>query len=206
MCPEKQMLSVYFDGEMPSPWKEKMEAHIESCDECKEQVRQYESLDALFYPDGSEEALMEAAKERVWRKLAEREEKKNVVDFASRRSRILSRSVTVPFPFVAAAAAALIVLVFSLILVQRTPRSGTADIPVIAAETRTGGGFIVPSGFSINEPEEPSVSNMSDVLRYLENDDSSDIVIIKLPERKSFSRSGDPIMINTANYSEGTSR
>jgi hypothetical protein len=42
---------------------------------------------------------------------------------------------------------------------------------------------------------------MDEVLRYLGKEDAGDIVIIKLPESKSFSSSGEPALIKAADYS-----
>jgi hypothetical protein len=45
---------------------------------------------------------------------------------------------------------------------------------------------------------------MNEVLDYLNDDDSSDIVIIRLPSRTKFNRSGDPAFIPAADYTRRT--
>ena len=37
------MLSVYLDGELPSPWKEKLEEHVSGCPECAGRIGAYKS-------------------------------------------------------------------------------------------------------------------------------------------------------------------
>ena len=43
-CSFRQWISVYFDGEMVSPWKEKMEAHIKGCADCAGQLEAYKKI------------------------------------------------------------------------------------------------------------------------------------------------------------------
>jgi len=71
VCPDRQLLSVYFDGELPSPWKEKMEAHIAGCPACGRRLEEYRRA-SLGKVAGEGDAEMEAARERVWQKLERR--------------------------------------------------------------------------------------------------------------------------------------
>lgn len=43
-CPDADLYSAYVDGEVPSPWKEKLQSHINSCQECKKRVTRYEVM------------------------------------------------------------------------------------------------------------------------------------------------------------------
>jgi hypothetical protein len=45
------------------------------------------------------------------------------------------------------------------------------------------------------------VSDMNGVLQYLGNQDTADIMIIRLPESRNFSSSGEPTIIKAADYS-----
>jgi len=47
-CPDSDLYSAYADGEVPSPWKEKLEAHIASCPKCKQQAERYARLRSLI--------------------------------------------------------------------------------------------------------------------------------------------------------------
>jgi len=38
MCPEPQLISIYLDNELPSPWKEKLESHLAECSSCREKL------------------------------------------------------------------------------------------------------------------------------------------------------------------------
>jgi len=48
MCPDADLLSAFVDGEVPSPWKERIEAHIRSCPSCAAKVEEYRKLDAFL--------------------------------------------------------------------------------------------------------------------------------------------------------------
>ena len=70
MCPDSQIISLYYDEELPSPWKEKMEAHLEACASCRAVLAGYgrlgKGLAALNHP----EEFVATAQDRVWEKLS----------------------------------------------------------------------------------------------------------------------------------------
>lgn len=43
-CPDSDLYSAYADGEVPSPWKEKLEAHLASCQQCKKTAERFAAL------------------------------------------------------------------------------------------------------------------------------------------------------------------
>ena len=43
-CPDSDLYSAYVDGEIPSPWKEKLAAHLTVCPSCKHREMQYRML------------------------------------------------------------------------------------------------------------------------------------------------------------------
>ncbi|MDR2185556.1 MAG: zf-HC2 domain-containing protein [Treponema sp.] len=177
MCPDRQILSVYHDGELPSPWKEKMEAHLELCPECRARLDRYRTLFRnLRAKENSPEALV--LKERIWRGLNEK-----IRSPGLRPRRFWIRTVPVPLP---AAAAAVLVFVLALLFAGR-PFAKVQDIPVA-------------TGMGVDLQNIPA-SDLNGVLRYLGGEDSADIVIIRLPESKSFTSLGEPALIRAADYS-----
>lgn len=176
MCPDRQLLSVYLDNELPSPWREKLEAHLESCVECQSSLNRYRS-----WSDASNSAVLfaesvEAAKARVWRKLSAL----NATELALPLWR---RPLTLPLPLAAAAIAALIIA--SGFLFRSPPAANDQTVAEIGYDQ----GKAIP------------VSNMEDVLRYLETQDSqAEIVIIRLPESQYFNLSGQPSLVRAADY------
>jgi hypothetical protein len=203
MCPDRQILSVYFDGELPSPWKEKMEAHLASCTACTTILRRYalcstklkkgEEFSFKPYPVATiplktteRDAVafndtLEIARERVWQSLPRRK-----IGIGPGRA-LWKRRVSLPLP--EAAAAAVLLLFLAAALLRRPEQAGVQQDMMMAGNMGLTMQDIVP------------VSDMDGVLQYLGNQDSSDIVVIRLPESKSFISSGEPTMIKAADYS-----
>jgi anti-sigma factor RsiW len=193
MCPDPQLLSIYVDGELPSPWNEKMDIHLKDCPACREKFENFKQLHVLVNNNTSakktNEAEIQESKERIWRKI---EAKKRFVPYP----RIWQRRISISLP--AAAAAAIII--------------------ALAAMFISGGRQILNNGFAGKKaaPDEkvnfilaaeeeipgiiPAATDLSGVLQYL-GADGSDIIILRLPESRNFSRSGDPAIIRAADYS-----
>jgi anti-sigma factor RsiW len=185
MCPDHQILSVYVDGELPSPWKEKMEAHLASCPQCVERLV---ALRRLTLRSGDDQALkmaLNAAQERVWQRLSRLKPTEGMV--WKQVPGIWRRRVSVPLPAVAVAAAALIMAATLLLSQQTGPQ--TSDTMTVAQSPQSMGVPVVPA------------STINEVLQYLGNKDATDIMLIRLPESKSFSSSGEPALIKAADYS-----
>jgi anti-sigma factor RsiW len=193
MCPDRQILSVYFDGELPSPWKAKMESHLEQCSECRRRLEAYRRMS----PDRAAPetaARIAAVQGRVWQKL---ESAVGVAANAApagkrvlghRYGGIWTRRVSVPLP--AAAAAAVMALALAVLLIRK-PAAAPAVTPdmTLASEADLTAPGIIP------------VSDMDSVLQYLGSRDSSDFLILRLPESRNFTSSGEPAIIKAADYS-----
>ena len=199
MCPDQQLLSIYIDGELPSPWKEKMESHFSQCSGCREKLENLQRLHELLKKDTTERRtiveknaadaeheidFMEGAKTRVWQKLESRRRFKSGV-------RLWHRKLSIPLP-AAAAAAVIIALLAGLWLRDgRVRNNGFAQQPqepvnfILAAEDEFPG--IIPA------------ADISGVLQYLTSD-GKDVIILRLPESRNFSRTGEPAIIRAADY------
>jgi anti-sigma factor RsiW len=174
MCPDRQILSVYFDNELASPWKEKLEAHVKSCPECSARLETYKKT-RNFLP-GVEQSTLRAVGKRVWKSLpAEPRRETPAV------RRFWDSSVTLPFP-VAAAAGLVLVTAFALLLVFRPVNTPVSQL--------AGAGM-----------EVQSISDINSLLEYLDGDNSTDMVIIRLPET-TFTSYGEPRVLRAADYSK----
>jgi hypothetical protein len=188
-CSFRQWLSVYFDNEMESPWKEKMEAHIASCADCARQLEAYKKISLSFTP--AEDEVLEEAQQRVLQKLETSGYKSG---YETRHSAwgipsIWKRRVSIPFPAVAAAAV-FILFTFAFLWIKspgRLDKTGTVNM-AITAETE-----ILPDVIPF--------SGMESVLQYLGGSDTGEILILKLPESRSFASYGEPAIIKAADYS-----
>jgi hypothetical protein len=172
MCPNRQILSVYFDNELVSPWKEKLEEHVNGCPGCAARLEAYKKVHELL--PGAGQPVLQAVQERIWEKVAP------LAETRPKTGGFWGGSVTVPFP-AAAAAAIVLVAAFALLLVFRpvnTPVSQLAGV-----------------GMKVHE-----ISDMNSLLEYLDSDNSGDMVIIRLPET-TFTSYGEPRMLRAADYS-----
>jgi hypothetical protein len=179
MCPDPQLLSLYHDGELPLPWKEKLESHLSVCPDCSERLERLRSLSGILADPV--DCSAGPAQERVWQRLG--------ISIAEQRRTwpqpVWNRSVRVPLPLLFAAAAA--ILAFTVFLVRNPRTAAPANSALSALDMQT----IVP------------VTDMNGVLQYLGNDDLADIVIIRLPESRSFNSYGEPAIIRAADYGGG---
>jgi hypothetical protein len=204
MCPDPQLISVYYDGELPSPWKEKMESHLAFCQKCQQRLDSY----GLFSPHKQElgnRGLLDA-QQRVWKKFEEKtgigstqpespypyvySRKPQYVNFWGRR-------LSVPLPAAAAAAALFIIAITLLWAVQAREQKTMPHLTVASEEFSLWPSAI--DGFDTQGMV--PVTDLSGVIQYLGSRDSGDIVILRLPETRSFISSGEPAMIRAADYS-----
>jgi hypothetical protein len=185
MCPEKELLSVYLDGELPSPWKERMEAHLASCPDCALSLKKFAACAELLHQPLPG---IEAAQDRVWRNISAR------CGVAERpRRKLWKRTVSLPLPSAVAAAAAF-VFVFIFAVARVIPSAAPAGEPVMASSN--------PMDIEMRNIE--PVSDMGNVLRYLQEQESADYMIIRLPESREFSASGGPAILKAVDYSGRT--
>ncbi|MDR0909132.1 MAG: zf-HC2 domain-containing protein [Spirochaetaceae bacterium] len=176
MCPDAELLSVYVDGELPSPWKEKLEAHLVSCAECSAKIDSYQRIDSFFE---KEKELMTKGKERPELLFPQRQ------NFWQRR-------VSIPNSAILAAGAAALAL-FALSFGLQFARLNTAGSQAAALVADTGAN----STASAAVENYPVFSNMDEALKYFSN---SGMDIIQLPVEQSFAPLGKPAIIRAADY------
>ncbi len=182
MCPDRQILSVYHDKELPSPWKEKMEAHVSSCSECQALLKQYQDVSALANSEkGDVAGPCSSAKERIWEQLSVLPfEEKKIISY----NRI--RSLSLPLP--AAIAAALLIFFMAAFIGSTISRPSRNLNAVAALEAQN----VIPS------------ADLARIIQYLDaQDDAAGMMIINLPETGDFMSSGEPALIRAADYSRG---
>jgi anti-sigma factor RsiW len=178
MCPDRQILSVYFDNELDSPWKKKLETHLKDCPHCRARLELYRDTREAFVGDTARDAVVEAACGRILENL-------ETVGETRRRPGVFVKfwrgRITVPFP-VAAAAGLVLAAAFALLLVLRPQ-----DPPQMA-----------DMGMEV---QTSPVTDMASLLEYLNGDNSPDMVIIRLPETAMFRSAGEPRIIRASDYS-----
>jgi hypothetical protein len=174
------MVSVYFDGELSSPWKEKMENHIAACASCSQQLETYKNNASSRVQD----VLFEEAQQRVWQKLEQRGFNKRYTGPSVYK--VWRRRLSVPVP-AAAAAVVLVFITIALLWVIRSPETNRTQDMFIAAETE-----YIPEIF----PD----FGMENILQYISSRENGEIVILRLPESRNFTSYGEPAIIRAADY------
>jgi len=209
MCPDKQILSIYLDEELPSPWKEKLETHLESCSACAQEHENLKQLRQIFKNDTvRQDCGLSASK--VWQKLECRQKTwQNITVNRIKRGAsgsvsgtgIWQRKLSIPLP--AAAAAVIIITLITVIglhgaqINSNNGISNAREASFQAAQTSAGTGFAIAAENEI--PGNIPAVDINDVLKYLSSD-GADIIILKLPESQSFYRTGEPGIIKAADY------
>jgi len=171
------MISVYLDGELPSPWKEKLEKHVAGCPECAGRIEAYRSISPVC--GTGEAAVVDAAGERVWERLSASTKRGSA--FPGRRA-LWRRRVSLPIPAVAAA----LVLGLTFAWTFRVPQIQEAS-----------GEMSIVSEAEFGVPEQ----NMESVIESLIGRSGSEVLMMRLPESQSFVSTGEPAMIRAADYS-----
>jgi anti-sigma factor RsiW len=223
MCPDKQILSVYFDGELPERFRRTLEDHLASCKQCAKTLASFRALSAKLSVGesagaGAEDGrsacgdgeIIAAAKERVWAKLALEEKcsPKRLFEpggggggagrlFPGRG--LWRKRVSVPLPF-AAAAGFLLVFVSGVLFYEFSPqgRLSANRQAVVRAFDENPLELYDGTNENLIIPS-GTPANMAEVLQYLDNS-NADVVDIRLPASRNFRSFGEPKLINAANY------
>lgn len=192
MCPDSELLSVFLDGELPSPWDKRMEKHLSICSECTEQLNILKGIKNQMLQEAKSIDPSEAMA-RISQRLENLPHRTS--EGANWPSRLkthlkthlpniapLFRPIHVPLPLVALTA--VLIFVMGLSLFQNTQGSLSSN-QTIATEQSNMPAMDIPS-----------------VLKYLEGRDAGQrIMVIQLPETSTFSPLGEPAFIKAADYS-----
>ncbi|MCL2382119.1 MAG: zf-HC2 domain-containing protein [Treponema sp.] len=198
MCPDRQIASLYFDGELPSPWKEKMETHLSGCPECRNVLASYRGLGGVL--EGPRGEAVGIAQDRVWKKITAPElitggagassGKKPLSRRQRAAKRVWNQRVTLPLP--AAAAVLAFVVFFAAFGIRGAGQVMPPQHPSAA---------IPPLHIGFDDYAVIPIHDINDVLRHIPIQDNMDFMVIRLPEHRRFSRTEQPVLINAADYS-----
>jgi len=67
MCPDRSILSAWFDGEVDQKWSKDISSHLDSCDNCRNYIQSLEEQKALLHsmPLPDFEESLERVKSRI---------------------------------------------------------------------------------------------------------------------------------------------
>ena len=192
MCPDRGLLSAYVDGEVPSPWKERLAVHLSECPSCAAQAARFGKLSSdLRRPlPFDEEAMAARVAARVAARLGPRLESAPETRPARARPTasaggpgLWSRRVALPLPLAVAAA---LVLVFTAGLATGFFKPGRPSVQSLAAAEMA--------------PNRAEPASMEALIRYLESQDAQVNLTIQLPAGKTFDSGGKPLIVKAADY------
>lgn len=182
MCPDRELLSAWLDGEVPSPWRESVERHVSSCPECSAAVSAMRAVSTALAADrASIDSTSARAKAAVLDRLL------STAPVPHRSSALWTRRLALPVPL--AAAAAVLIGVLGLALVQSAGRNAELRLAVQQA---------------VQAPAVAAAPNsMEAILQYLSSQDGGVNITIALPSDSGLVQPGEPLMVREADWHAG---
>ncbi|TXT43879.1 MAG: putative transmembrane anti-sigma factor [Spirochaetes bacterium] len=182
MCPDDALLSSFVDGEVPSPWKERLEAHVEKCPRCDGKLKAFGSLSSLLQRDaaGPENSALEAAKYRIDARLGSLGKPAPYAQgsgLVARLSSLLGRRIVVPMPYLAGGILALVFMA-GITLGFLSPVARASRLLASASKT-------LPA----------SQASYETIVQYMRQH-AVDAVMIEMPSSAAFSQMGIPVFVS----------
>ena len=180
MCPDREILSAWLDGEIDAPWDRALEEHVGSCPDCRARIERL---------DGVRRSLLEA-QVPDWRPAMERVRSSLVSRGLAHEKPAPAwrRRVSLPLPLAVAAAALVMVLAGALAVSVLRSSFGMVRI------TRQGSGG---TEIRIAAP----VSDLESLLRSVDQDAGSLEAVIVLPKNVQLLSVGQPLMGKETEFS-----
>jgi anti-sigma factor RsiW len=192
MCPDRDLVSAYVDGEVPSPWRERLEEHLASCPGCAELASRYALLGRRLRDDPLEDEAL-----RIERGRARLDALLGGLPVSAQRPgasrKAWPRVVSLPLPLALAAAALVLLLGGATTFLALRPANG-AEVRAIAS------GQIAP----LAVPASVQPSSMEELLRYLNAQGGEATLTIKLPSEATFGSAGNPVIMRSTQVVRGT--
>jgi len=186
MCPDKSILSAFYDGEVEGSWHGKIAMHHDECSLCRKETEQFKSISRSLNNESLPDFL--AGKDRMFLEII------NKARFRSLGSKnIWHRHVSLPAPMVAAAAAMFIFLFGwsaynSGLMNAASPEQDLVELK----ENQT---TIIVNAY-----------NLQDLEHLLESDDFKPASYMSLPDSQTFKIFGDSQLIKSVSFEELSSQ
>ncbi len=198
MCPDRDLLSAYVDGEVPEPWNGRLKNHIADCGACTRAVEGFRALSGRIRAVGVAEFDESAALSRMRAGMeaalaAHGEPAVRVSSSAPGHSaEFWRRRIALPLPAAAAAAVALVALL-ALTLSGSFAGAGNAA-SILAAAPASGPIQAMATAAELPAPGGGRSISMDELLRYLDTKSGQAALTIHLPSGASFDNSGTPVI------------
>lgn len=177
MCPDRELLSAYLDGEVPSPWKERIADELQNDAECAAVYAQLCESRRVLQSDP--EPDFAASKQAVWQRIAD-------MPLVRKPIPLWRRRVALPIPVAAAAASLLMLLAGGLL--WHTARATVRPNEIAASSV--GNELVVRIGeISIEE-----------LLRIMNASETVGELTVTLPDSATFGIFGEPQLVRAADF------
>ncbi len=186
MCPEFEILSAYFDGEIGSPWDKTIEAHCASCKDCCARLaslsRLRAGIRAIPEPDvaGSFEKIRRNVSDALDKRLAN-------------RIPIWKQSIRIPIPVFAMSM--LLIAAIGVSLAVRQPAGSPGTATAKSEKDSTASELQIAT---------TSADDVEALLNSLDKTGSPQEVVIKLPEGSRLDKVGEPTLIHSVDFKGNT--
>ena len=182
MCPDNKLLSAFYDGEVSSPWKEKIEDHILNCKNCRAVLNSFD-LQTRFLHSEEEPEILSGFED---------------LQTLIRHKQNINSQPGSPFkmslrPLVAVAASALLAFLFGFFVANPSEPSGSSgDMSLAVSEDWS----LLSGSISEEEDIEAMLSFIDEEGNALFSQEAS----MDLPLNLNLARLGDPQLIKNADY------
>jgi len=181
-CPNPDLLSAFFDGEVESPWSERIQRHVEACRSCQLTVARLQALRQTLLAD--EEPPVEGPFERTRQRLQSRRS----AGWRHHRRPLWRTRISIPVPAIAAVFAVLLGMGGLLVFLGTRP-----NFPFMSIKRQ-------PSGITEVQVAAP-IEDLEQLLKSLGSEPGHEQIIITLPEDTEFLQFGEPRMLRADEYS-----
>jgi anti-sigma factor RsiW len=179
MCPDREILSAYLDGEVEPPWDRGVEEHLLGCETCRLRLARLEETRRLLQtaplPD------VKAPMERVRRALLAQSLRRPLA------VPVWRRSMSVPVPLAVGAVA--LVLLLSAFLAVSLVRSNVGMVRITKG----------PAGGTEIQIAAP-IGNLETLLKSVDTQESTREDVIKIPKSIRLLPIGEPRMGKAADF------
>lgn len=201
MCPDAELLSAFFDGEIPSPWDERVREHVSACPSCAQVLENMGALRRdLSAQTAAEATALEASGNRVWTRLqAEGAARARASERRSAQAKPgwWRKSFVLSLP--AAAAALLVALVgipAATVALSRASRPVAAYSPVIAPPVIQDAALAGQLGAN-----QASFQDIESLVRYLDSQSSPIRITVELPSDGIYTLGSMPSLMKAQSVS-----
>lgn len=176
MCPDTELLSAYYDGELDDSHSAAVSLHVEGCSKCKAELAQFQRLSNELSADA--QPVQNMGKEGMW-------EHVRIRALASGGGALWQRTISMPAPVALVFTAAVVCLSIGLFVAMR--QAEPATVPAVSIAER------IPEDLPLSEA----------AWRYLDQQRERSQFVLTLPGDTEYRLVSQPSFVRAAEYHRG---